>query len=316
MPELAYVAGVDGGGTKTETLIAAPDGTILGRALAPSSNYQKVGFASAVSAIRQSLAEAAQLAGAGATPPLALCLGLAGVDRVEDQRLWEEWAAQEYPQTPCTVVNDAELPLAAGTPEGWGVGVICGTGATCVGRNRGGDFARADGWGYLLGDNGSGYAIGRAAMQAVMRAYDGRGPTTLLTSGVMEFWSLDHPEALLDKVYIQGATPTEIAALAVVVSRCAEEGDATAMALLRDAGSEIACTIGAVVRALALEGPIPCALAGGVITKSSLMAGFTAEAARAAGLTLDPVTLVTQPALGALRLALRLLNGDAKAEIR
>ena len=225
--------------------------------------------------------------------------------------MWERWAAQTYPHRLFTVVNDAELPLAAGTPDGWGVGVICGTGSTCVGRSPRGSFARADGWGYILGDNGSGYWIGHAAMQAVMRAYDGRIPATSLSAAVLDTWQLKDAEALLDKVYFQHTGPAEIAALTRVVNQCAEEGDAEALSILRGAGAEIALTISAVVHKLALEGPVPCALAGGVLIHSRFMLESTLAAVRALGLELEPVQQVARPALGAVRLALRLLHAGA-----
>lgn len=301
------VAGVDGGGTKTEILLASPDGQILGSAVAGSSNYQKVGFDNAAAAITEAMAAACAGAGLSEEQIGAIGFGLAGVDRREDQQMWEQWAARSYPGRRLAVVNDAELPLAAGTPEGWGVGVICGTGSTCVGRSPGGEFARADGWGYILGDHGSGYWIGHAAMQAVMRAYDGRTPATALTDGVLGHWKLRDAEALLDKVYFQQTGPAEVAALARVVNRCAEEGDAAALHILRGAGQEIASTISAVVRKLALSGPVPCALAGGVVVQSRLMLENTLAAARELGLTLAPVQQVAQPALGAVRIALRLL---------
>ncbi len=307
MSDPQYILGVDGGGTKTAALLATAAGDVLGVGYGASSNHQKVGFAAAVQALVEAETSAWRAAGLPPQPAAAICLGLSGVDRDEDQQMWLRWLAETHPHSRHAVINDAELALAAGTDEGWGVGVICGTGSICVGRDRAGRVARADGWGFILGDDGSGYALGQAAMRAVMRAYDGRGPATLLTEGVLAHWSLPNPEALITVVYIDEASPARVASLAAVVNQAAEAGDGVALGILRHGGSELACTIGAVVRALAMDGPVPCALAGGVITGSRIMADFLAESAVVAGLELAPITLVHRPADGAVRLAQQLL---------
>ncbi len=313
MSDPEYIVGVDGGGTKTVALLATADGAVLGIGHAPSSNYQKVGFAAAAQALEDAEAAAWRAAGLPSQSPAAICLGLSGVDRAEDAQMWLRWLAATRPQSRHAVINDAELALAAGTADGWGVGVISGTGSTVVGRNQAGRFARADGWGHILGDDGSGFALGQGAMRAVMRAYDGRGPATMLTEGVLAHWSLPNPEALITVVYIEIASPSRVASLAPVVNHAAEAGDEVALEIVRGAGSELACTIGAVVHALEIEGAVPCALAGGVLTGSRLVVGFLRDAAQAAGLKIAPVTLVQRPADGALRIAQRLLAKAATA---
>ncbi|MGL4651395.1 MAG: N-acetylglucosamine kinase, partial [Caldilineaceae bacterium] len=289
-------------------LLAAADGTILGRGTAASSNYQKVGFKSATAAIIDGIAAAFVDGGLALSAPAAICLGLAGVDTEEDGRRFRDWLGRTFPLSQGNVVNDAELALAAGTPDGTGVALICGTGAIAVGRNAQGEMARADGWGYLLGDDGSGFAIGQDAMRHVLRELDGRGPATRLTVAILGHWGLASPEALLDYVYLQEASPATIASLAAVVNSVAEQGDAVALEILRAAASEVAQTIHAVVQRLGLnDGGIaaPCALAGSVVTRSRLVSGFLLAAAAARGLLLEPVTPVTEPVLGAIRLAAR-----------
>ena len=82
-------------------------------------------------------------------------------------------------KAPVLVVNDALVALEAGAGDGPGIVLIAGTGSICYGRNEEGQAARAGGWGYMLGDEGSGWWIGRRALSAVMRQFDGRGPATL-----------------------------------------------------------------------------------------------------------------------------------------
>jgi N-acetylglucosamine kinase-like BadF-type ATPase len=307
-PEL--ILGIDGGGSKTIALLADLDGRVLGRGTAGSSNYQGVGAEAAQAALSRAIRAAFAAAEVPPGPIRAACLGLAGVDRPEDRALFEAWAARAAPGVPTLIVNDAELVLAAGTPEGWGAALICGTGSIAVGRDRAGQMARAGGWGHLLGDEGSGYAIGSAALRAVTRASDGRAPQTALTAAVLSHWSLATPEDLISHVYQAHVTTPHIAALTPLVEAAAVEGDEVALGILADAGRELALAVKAVVQQLALSNPVPCALAGGVILNSRLVRQAFLEAVGCWGLQLDPVTPVTEPAQGALRLVRRsLLTG-------
>jgi N-acetylglucosamine kinase-like BadF-type ATPase len=299
----SLLLGIDGGGTKTVALLANGDGVLLGRGQAASSNYHKVGAAAALAALDEVITAAFAAAQLPSAPAASICLGLSGVDRPEDLGVFRPWLAERHPNARSVIVNDAELVLAAGAPEGWGVAVICGTGSICVGRNRTGHSARADGWGNILGDEGSGFAIGLAALRAVMRAYDGRGPTTALTQSVLAAWALERPEQLVQRVYTEQATPMEIAALSVEVGQAAESGDSIALGIMAKAAHELANSVQAVIRRLEMAGEVPCGLAGGVLTKNQRMVDLFTDAAQELNLQLTPITLVHEPAQGALRLA-------------
>ena len=296
--------GIDGGGSKTTALIADRDGNILGRGLSGPSNYLVIGAEAAYAALDVAVDVAA---GGQPVQPAALCLGMAGAARPADQAALRAWADARFPGAPVVITHDARLALAAGTPEGWGIAVLCGTGAMVYGEDSRGQVARADGWGYLLGDDGSAYAIGRAALRAVARAADGRGPQTALTEPILEHWALAQPQDLIGYVY-KSAQRTDIAALAALVQAVALQGDAVAGAILQDAGQELAVAVEAVARRLTLTGAIPCALTGSVILKGqSVRAAFVAATVER-GLTLSPLTPVHEPAQGAIRLAKALLS--------
>ena len=299
----AFLIGVDGGGSKTVALLADWEGHVLGRGTGGPSNYQVMGIQAAGTALSDSIRAAFADAGLGLCTPRAICLGLSGVDRPADQAVIRAWVNAEMPGALAVIVNDAELVLAAGTPSGWGVALICGTGSIAYGRTPEGRTARAGGWGYLLGDEGSGYAIGLAALQAVARASDGRTPQTTLAHSILEHWSLAAPQDLIGQVY-QGRVPTQdIAALARFVEAAASEGDSVAQGILQQAGYELALAVMAVARRLGMQGAIPCAQAGSVIVKGRFIGRAFVESAVVLGLHLDPVTPVTEPAQGALRLA-------------
>jgi len=306
----ACVLGIDGGGSKTLALVAAVDGEVLGRGEAGPSNYQVTGLEAALSNLE--LATEAALANAARERGnlVGVCVGLAGVARPADRSRLAAWAKRYLPLVPVMIANDAQLVMAAGTPHGWGVAVICGTGSIALGRSPDGRTARAGGWGYLLGDEGSGYAIGLACLRAVLRASDGRGPQTALTRLVLEHFGLDDPSGLVAQTYEGAAGPASIAALAALVEMAALAGDSVARGILRDAGGELALAARAVVQQLALAGPVPCGLAGGVIVKGTALRAAFIEAAAALGCDLAPVSLVSEPARGAVILALGQIGGN------
>lgn len=314
--DLPLLLGIDAGGTKTQAVLALPGGQVLARGQAGPANYQSAGRAAALAALDAAAAEALAAAGLESHQVQAVCLGAAGVDRPEDRGAFDDWAASAFPRARRRIANDAIIVLYAGTPEGWGLAMISGTGSIAYGRHPSGQLARAGGWGYLLGDEGSGYAIGLAALRAATRAADGRGPRTCLLPDLLAHWELADPTRLVRKVYGEpggAAARAEIARLARLVERAAAEGDPTAAAILAAAGDELAQAAAAVAAQLAAmpglpPGPLPCALTGGVLVQGQqVRAAFTAAAA-ARGLHLAPVTLVPEPVLGAVRLAGELLN--------
>jgi N-acetylglucosamine kinase-like BadF-type ATPase len=309
-PTKRFVAGVDGGGSKTVAFVADSSGRVLGRGMASASNYQSIGFEAAAAAIYQALTLALAQAAQTLSEVQVVCLGLAGVARPEDQRRFAVWLEEAAPATKRVIVNDAEAVLAAGTPAGHGIALICGTGAIAIGRTAQDKQARADGWGPLLGDAGSGYDIGRSALRAVAGAADGRAPATLLTTLLLEHWSLAAPQEMIKRVYQQEVSTREVAALSRLVTTAAGQGDEAASAIVRHAGEELAQSVQAVAQTLHWRDPIPCALAGGVIVHSAeLRQVFLSEAHRL-GLRLQPVQLVEEPVYGALKIARQALENQ------
>ncbi|MFO0960645.1 MAG: BadF/BadG/BcrA/BcrD ATPase family protein [Isosphaeraceae bacterium] len=139
------ILGIDGGGTSTTALLADSQGRILGRGTAGPSNAKAVGVEAARRALDGAIVAAFQDAGIDRSPAPVACFGLAGFDRPEDHALLRGWSSAELWAERLVLVNDGELVLAAGTPEGIGVGVISGTGSIAVGKGRDGRMSRAGG---------------------------------------------------------------------------------------------------------------------------------------------------------------------------
>ena len=170
--------GIDGGGSKTLALLADEYGQVIGRGLAGPSNFQLVGIPAARSALQDALSQAFHSANVPVQRLAALCLGMAGVSRPADRQWLDDWLAtsgRKQLSDKVEIVTDGALLLWAGTPQGWGVGVVAGTGSIAMGCSPDGRWARAGGWGHLLGDHGSGYWIAVTGLRAAIRDYDRHG---------------------------------------------------------------------------------------------------------------------------------------------
>jgi N-acetylglucosamine kinase-like BadF-type ATPase len=199
------------------------------------------------------------------------------------------------------VVNDAELVMAGGTPDGWGVALISGTGSVCLGRTREGRTARVGGWGPLLGDEGSGYDIAMRALRVATQAADGRAQAPALLKAVLEHWSLKEPGALIHYVHAPERTAAELAGLATAVLSLAARNDAAARGVVEEGARELARHVDSVVRTLRLQKP-PLAVGGGLLggqLRAAVLAAVKSE--------LGPVKYVLDPSQGAVVLARRLL---------
>lgn len=297
------VIGIDGGGSKTQAQAAGLDGPALGHGTGGPSNYQGVGVATAQAALAEASASALAEAGLPSARAAAVCLGLAGAGRPEDHALFADWVAAQWPGARALVVNDAELVLAAGAPQGWGLAVIAGTGSIAYGRSPAGATARADGWGPLLGDDGSGYAIGRAALRAAAAAHDGRGTPTVLLGDILAHWHLPDAVALVARAYRPHLSTAEVAGLAVLVEKAADRGDAVALGILAEAGKQLAVTAAAVAGRLGMTGEAPCAVAGSVFIKGRRVLEAFERGLRDKGVTPAPLAPVEAPAWGGVLLA-------------
>jgi N-acetylmuramic acid 6-phosphate etherase len=300
------VLGIDGGGSHTVALLAAGTSdkwTILGRGTAGPSNRQAVGQERTLAALDEAINAAFAAAGLARCPVASACLGLAGADRADDQCMIREWAQRVRLADRVEVTSDASILLAAGTPQGWGLALIAGTGSIAFGRSADGRGARAGGWGYLLGDEGSAYALVMAGLQAVVRAADGRGPATRLSEHFLSRLGLNQPQELVAAVYRSGRDRADFAALAPLVLELAET-DEVAGELVEQQARELARAGQAVMRQLGMEGPIPLALAGGLLMGSKVYRQRVLHALTTFGVQPNPIDHVEEPARGAIALAL------------
>ncbi len=307
MTSVDLLLGVDGGGTKTEVWLARcePQGkfTVIGCGIAGPSNSRAIGTSQALANLDQAIDAAFASAKVTRDPVASACLGLAGVDRVEDRLAVERWAAERSLAAQTLVVHDALPLLYAGAMTGCGVALISGTGSFAFGRNTAGETARCGGWGYLFGDEGSAYAIALAGLRAAARAADGRGPQSILCDALVAHLRLSEPAQLIASIYAPEMDRAALAALAHVVIDACHQGDLVAQAIVEQAARDLAELAVTIVRRLDFDMPaVPIALAGGVLLNCDRIRERVCAELDEHGLNVEP-TLVPQPIVGALTLA-------------
>jgi N-acetylglucosamine kinase-like BadF-type ATPase len=299
------ILGVDGGGTKTVAWLAAKDSAygVLGRGASGPSNPRAMGFAQAQANINQAIDFAFGAAGLSRSTAVAACLALSGVGRSADREQMEEWAKEKRLAETIQVTTDAEPILAAASPQNCGVALICGTGSLTWGRNGSGSVARAGGWGYLLGDEGSAYWLSVSGLRAAVCAFDGSSPETALLPTFLDRLQLAEPRDLVDWVYDPANTPSRIASLAPVVFGLAANDRVAAKIV--DAGAQtLAATIETVGRRLGFsQSGYLLALSGSVITKQSTYRERMLSYLAKRNFAPLAVTCVDEPVQGAIHIA-------------
>src|SRR3954469_6791951 len=193
-----HVLGIDAGGTKTVCLLADAQGAVVSAGRGPGANLHTAGEFAVEKVLHEAMEEAL---GDRAITPAAICLGIAGVDREDEMRIVRAIMRRIGYKSRTLVVNDALIALVAGARDAPGIVMIAGTGSIVYGRNANGEAARAGGWGHMIGDEGSGYWIGREAVAAVMRAADGRGPATRLSEVILTHFGVGDVSRLPRIIY-------------------------------------------------------------------------------------------------------------------
>jgi len=303
----SYYIGIDGGGTKTYGIIADEKGNMLAAARRDSSNYLQVGIDKARENMIGMIKELCQSQSIDMVSVDYIFFGLAGAGRADDQATISAALIEGGLREPqFSVTADFTTALASGTFGEPGVIVISGTGSVCFALAADGHQERTGGWGTLLADEGSGYDFGREACRAVMRAFDGRGPATLMTDKILAKLNLDSPLSLVKWSLTEGMQKDNVAALSPCVFEALNEGDLVAEKIINKSIDSMAEMVRAVARKLDItEDSFRIVLAGGnfahqpylVSTLQEKISGFCPKA--------EAVLPKYEPIVGGVIMALR-----------
>ena len=224
-----YLIGIDGGGTRTTLALADGEGRELLRRQGPAGIVDPRDPRGAIEVVGALVREALAESGAGERAD-ALCAGLAGVRSEAEREAVRAALAAEGVADRVVIRSDGEIALQGALGGEPGILLVAGTGSVAWGRAEDGRVDSCGGWGMVIGDEGSAYALGRAALTAVVRSLDGRGPATRLLPLVLEALQLDDPDPI--RQWAGRAEKAEIAAVAVPAVRAATWGDEVAVGLV------------------------------------------------------------------------------------
>ncbi len=298
---------VDAGGTKTAAwlvdLSRPEDKQIVGRGRATAGNPLSVGFDEAARAIREAITLACGNAGqtAGCANRAILSIAGAANERLRDQFI--SWALTARFAEKVAIVSDVLPVLAAGTPDCCGVALISGTGSVAFGRAADGRMNLRGGWGFLLGDEGSGYAIGRAALQHALYALEDNRKRSPLADKVLTGLGVDRVLELTRAIYSSPHPRVAIGAIAPYVTTLADKNDVDAQYIIDSAADQLAKLAARTMQSIEpIASPVALAAAGGILLSSKRLQEQLQIALRRSGLECD-LTLVREPLAGCVRLA-------------
>ncbi len=299
-----YVLGVDGGNTKTIALVAGLDGVIVGAGRGGCGDiYGAASADAALAAVEHAVVEALSMAGVRRDALVAGVFSMAGADWPEDFDLLQAAMEQRGFGRRILVVNDAIGGLRAGSPDGMGVAVVCGTGAGTGARAPDGRVWHTSFW---QEPNGS-HDLARRMLRGVYRAELGIDPPTMLTRRVLDFLEQSTVEDVLHLfTRREGERPTQFGGPARVLLDEASNGDAPARRIVEEHGASLGDYALAAARRVGLEGtPFTLVLAGGVLRHPArLLPDAIVARVRTTSPGVRPVDSRFEPAVGALFLAL------------
>ncbi|MEX2309014.1 MAG: BadF/BadG/BcrA/BcrD ATPase family protein [Pirellulales bacterium] len=298
---------VDAGGTKTaawlvDTSLSEND-RVLGRGRSDAGNPLSVGFPEAARVIGEAVASAKYDAGRPTIRVPRAILSIAGAANHQLRDYFVVSSRKTGLADEVAIVSDVLPVLAAGTPACIGVALISGTGSVAFARAADGRTTLCGGWGYLLGDEGSGYAIGRAALQHALHQLESGATCDPLAAAVLGAVGAHSILELTKNIYRRADPRVAIASVAPVVITAADEWDPTAQAIIDSAAADLANLVGRAIRSIGfLNTALSIAAAGGVLISSKRMPQQLQVELRRLGLASE-IKLVDEPLVGCIRLA-------------
>jgi N-acetylglucosamine kinase-like BadF-type ATPase len=311
---LDYILGVDGGATKTVIRAKTTSNDSFIEMISGSSNYKSDGLNKARKNIISGIKNIVEKIRSDFDPEfncfLSACFGLSGYDFENDKTVYNNIIFSceigcYFNPSKTIICNDTKIGLAAGSDKNDCVIFISGTGSNCYGRNSLGLEAKASGWDFVLGDQGSGYEIGIKALRALMKAYDGRGPDTLLKSTILSSLKIENISDLLQWVYCKPFSKNKISSIAKIVHKTVEMGDMESLRILNEEIDEIISAISTIADKLDLNNKdFDLVLMGSVFKNKKYFTDIIIDKIKSKYKKANVIYLLKPPVEGALKLAL------------
>lgn len=228
--------GIDGGGTNTTGVLVDRNGKILSTKIAGPSNPNFVGLRSSIQEIIKILDSLETGFG-----DISNCnIGLAGYSSFPYRDELTSAISKHKKIRDMIIKNDVEMLLHDSKEDSPIVALICGTGSVAVANKKNSNkLLRVGGWGYLFGDEGSGYAIGRKCLEAITRSADGRSKNTILSQLVLDYLKITNTGELISAIYNSSNPKKTISDLSCIVDKAAACGDDIAIFILEKEADEL-----------------------------------------------------------------------------
>lgn len=265
-----YLIGIDSGGTEMRGCLLSEDGVLCARRAVPAANFNKLRgkIAPVIIDLATQLCETIRLSRDRIT--LAGFCGT-GVGRPADRELLTEILLRGGLAQQVVVESDALATLTGAFSGEPGVIVSAGTGAIAHARTHAGKIVRVGGWGYLLGDEGSGYYLAKSALNAALQDWDGRGEPTRLRAIFEKHFGVTSIELIITQVYDPAFDRGGMTELAPLVFAAADEGDRVAQRLVEETGAALGRLVGAAVQRFETQAAIPLALTGKLFRRADAL---------------------------------------------
>ena len=300
----AYFLGFDGGGTKTECVLADGEGRVLARATGGPSNPVRIGYAKSWFSLGEAADVVLRHEKLTSNDICGVCAGIGGAGREGVAWRLQSFFEKSYRNAKVRVTTDLDIALEAAFGEAEGILLLAGTGSAAYGRDASGATARAGGRGPWFSDEGSAFDIGRRAFSAIVLAQDHRGPGTELTDRILSWHRMHDWDTLLDQ--ITKNADEVFPKTFPLVAQLADKGDKVAEELLSAAAVSLAGLAANVVSRLGwLDREVPLAKVGGVYGRSKF---FDAEIESQLAIAIPRARIVLveiTPGEAAVRMALR-----------
>ena len=313
--------GIDGGQTGTKSILADASGRVLGIGRGGPAIHLKDGATRehAHRVLYEAIHQALRQAGLPDTTEITSAfLGFSGVSGPEAPaaKTYCEVVQEQFVVQSIFIDHDAQTALAGAIPSMTGVIAIAGTGSIAFAMNASGASARAGGWGYLLGDPGSAYEIGRQALAAVALTHDGAGPPTMLSSLLLQALNIRDAAEITQVVYRDAFPKLRIASVCPTVAVAASSGDGVALNIFEGAGRGLGSMACAAVRKLTPPPSLTFSGVGGVFEAGELLWKPYRRFVLSEYPQAQVVTPAFSPLVGALMLAFRKGGVEPSQECR